>query len=284
MKKMINTILIAAAIAAVGNVDARTRAISTKKDIVAEEITDASKNAVTTPTKETTAELMATLNPAHKTEEERELIVLKAQEDDTKNRIEFRTKEMASIDYGYFGFGLAKEIKDKYQKSKALRYKLEKDLKQIQANIYKLRQVIGEERSDALEYALTALKIIGISIVITGVDEYFFEGTGRKYIGTKAREAYEMMPNIPYIGREARAARAAALQTGKYTPALASLKDEETLSKKPFAEESAVQKKLREAEQTTAKARAINTERLEASKARRRISSARAAELKSPRK
>ncbi len=198
MKRIINTALIAIIIATIGTLDAkqlRRRQQATIATTTTMEqqptpnntarILQASEQVVENPTDQSVEELTQALDPKKQSLEERELIVLKNERDIIKNRIEFRTKEISSINYGWFGYGLLKETREKYQNAKKLRKNLEKVLAEVQAEIDGLEGVTGKDYSAVIDVALTALKIAGVIITATAVDHYILEGAVRTFIGTK---------------------------------------------------------------------------------------------------
>lgn len=201
MKRIINTAIIAVVIATIGTLDAkqlRRRQQATIATTTMEQqpipnntarILQASEQVVENPTDQSVEELTQALDPKKQSLEERELIVLKNERDIIKNRIEFRTKEISSINYGWFGYGLLKETREKYQNAKKLRKNLEKVLAEVQAEIDGLEGVTGKDYSAVIDVALTALKIAGVIITATAADHYILGGAVRTFIGTKMSRA-----------------------------------------------------------------------------------------------
>ena len=193
MKKTLNTTLVAVALAVafVGNVDAKR--LRTEGGSGAPQILEAARNVVTNPTEETAQALEDALDPADKSPEEAQLVVLKAKKADLEARMQFRRDEMKSLDYGWFGFGTSKETKEKYSQAKEVYNSLNKELRDVKAEIRDIEKLTGKAYSNAVDYAIKGAAIAGITIGIISADQYFLKGAGREYLATKARASKEYL-------------------------------------------------------------------------------------------
>jgi hypothetical protein len=212
MKKIINSGFIAAAltITVVSNIDARVRQVKTPSPSTTRTLLADTKAMINATPENKEKISIKVVNDIKADPEIEALASLYVQRAEIVKDINLKNDELKAIaaKLSWFDFS-----DPEYYSVKEEMNDLAKKLKAIDARINPIENRQPQETIFSVKYAVAALIVLGladriipVSIVLTGVDEYFFEGSGRKYIGTKAQEAYEMMPNIPYVGREAREA------------------------------------------------------------------------------
>lgn len=223
MKKIISTALVALTFATVSTVDAKAtkyqqqqpmtpkqqRRERVERKVVQERVSnpevkdldDALGIAIANPTEANKKQVMAALQPATMTDDERELAVLTFQEQDTMNRIGFRRAELKSMS-GWFDFiRLSAEQKAaKAEKSKRIRTLisgLEKDLASIKADIASLKPRVSRSWYDTMKTAAKGLGVLGLlGGAIYAIDKYTEGGVGRAYTTGK-----EYLPSMPSMRR-----------------------------------------------------------------------------------
>ncbi|HLJ30850.1 MAG TPA: hypothetical protein VKU36_00280, partial [Candidatus Babeliales bacterium] len=171
MKKILGTILVAVAFAAVSTVDAKQMR-NAKPSMGAGPVFQAAKNAEQNPTAANKANLVSTLDDQADTQAKQDTVDLKVEENKLVEGRKIVVERIKELKGWFGGFFSDKETKKALSAANDRLADIDSQLKTIRAQLKENVKETGSKWASALDYAIKAAKYIGIPVIVIGGVSY----------------------------------------------------------------------------------------------------------------